>query len=320
MTDSPATIEMPCLPADDAEAFAVATASGINVAVYAWRDCPADAPVVLWGHANGFNAGCYRPFLRRLAAGARVFAYDARGHGASDKPRGDLKQDYAMLNFGEDLDAIARAVRARIGPDVPLHYASHSLGGLAAVLLEGRLDIHPFASLTLFEPPIYPPVGHPAHAQAEQSQPLFANWSARRQDRFADAEELRAVASRISTFRTFAPDMLQAYIDAVVAPDADGLLVLRCPREVESAIYGNNAAAGVFEAARGIATPARLFSADPATVDSGHLWTPETMRSVADVMANAEYRAFANGQHLMVQEFPDRAVAEVLDHIGSIQA
>ena len=91
--------------------------------------------------------------------------------------------------------------------------------------------------------------------------------------------------------------MLEAYVEAVAAPVSDGGLALRCPREVESAIYGNNAAAGVFEAARGVATPTRIFSADPQTVDQGHLWTPETMKSVAQVMANAEYRRFPRGQH-----------------------
>lgn len=312
------TIERPTLPANDAECLAVATDAGIKVAVYAWRDCPADAPALLWGHANGFSAGCYRPFLRRLAKHFRVFAYDARGHGASDKPLGDLAELYDMLRFGEDLASIVATVRARIGSDTPLHYASHSLGGLAAVLLEGRLDMHPFASLTLFEPPIYPPEGHPAHEQASQSQPLFVKWSARRQDRFADQADVRAAAERISTFRTFAPDMFDAYVEAVVEPDGNGGLKLRCPREVESSVYANNYRAGVFEAAEGIATPARIFSADPATVDSGHVWTPETMKSVAKRMANAEYRPFPNGQHLMVQEFPDRAVREIRDHIASL--
>lgn len=312
------TIERPSLPASDADAIAVKTDAGIAIAVYAWRDCPADAPVVLWGHANGFSAGCYRPFLRRLARHARVFAYDARGHGASDKPLGDLSVLYDMQRFGEDLAAIVAEVRQRIGPDAPLHYASHSLGGLAAVLLEGRLGVHPFSSLTLFEPPIYPPEGHPAHEQASQSQPLFVKWSARRQDRFANLDEVRAAAERISTFRTFAPDMLDAYVEAVTEPDDAGNLKLRCPREIESAVYGNNYRSGVFEAAQGIETPARIFSADPTTVDSGHVWTPETMKSVAQRMANAEYRPFPNGQHLMVQEFPDRAMEEVLDHIASL--
>lgn len=312
------SIERPSLPACDADAISVTTSTGISVAVYAWRDCPTDAPVVLWGHANGFNAGCYRPFLRRLAAYARVFAYDARGHGASDKPIGDLADLYDMQRFGEDLTAIVDAVRDRIPSGEPLHYASHSLGGLAALLLEGRLDCHPFASLTLFEPPVYPPQGHIAYEQAAQSQPLFVNWSARRQERFADREELRATANRISTFRSFDPEMLEAYVEAVAEPDENGGLRLRCPREVESAVYANNYRAGVFEATAGIQTPARVFSADPATVDAGHLWTPATMRSVADQMENAEYRAFEKGQHLMVQEFPCRAVTEIRDHIASL--
>ena len=320
MTQSDSSIVRPTLPAEEAEALAVETPNGTHVAVYAWREWPEGAPVVLWGHANGFNAGCYRPFLRTLAAHARVFAYDARGHGASGKPSGDLRNDYAMLRFGEDLSAIADTVRARIGPDAPLHYGSHSLGGIAAAMLEGRLDRHPFASLTLFEPPIYPPEGHEARPIADQSQPLFIKWSARRQDRFADRDELREVAARISTFRTFAPEMLEAYVDAVVEPDADGGLRLRCPRDIESAVYTNCPPAGVFEAITGIRTPARVYSADPETVDAGHLWTPSTMKSVAEAMADAEYRAFPRGQHLMVQEHPERAVAELLDHIAAVAA
>jgi len=313
------SVEQPDAPApallDDRATAFVADADGVAIQCYRWQRAPDDAPALLWGHANGFNAGCYAPFLDLLANRFKVFAFDARGHGGSDKPLSDLKVSYAMDRFGEDLAAVAAAVRRQLAPGVPLHYASHSLGGIAALLLEARVGQAPFASLTLFEPPIYPPEGHPAYERARISSPMFVNWASRRREYFADRDDLRDEALAISTFTRFAPEMLEAYVAAAAGPAPEGGLALFCPPIVESAIYAGAQPAGVFESTAAVRTPTWLFSSDPAGVDSGHVWTPPTIRDVAAGMPDATYKVMPGCRHLMVQEDPAGCAGQVIAHV-----
>ncbi|MDP6688053.1 MAG: alpha/beta hydrolase [Alphaproteobacteria bacterium] len=310
----------PTLPETFADAFTVPSTGGLDIAVYRVLNRPdggkEPAPALIWAHANGFNAGCYLPLLRRLSDHFHVFAYDARGHGASSRPLDDLERDYAMVRFAEDLSAIAARVRWMIGDGVPLHFASHSLGGLAAVLLEAELDEAPFDSLTLFEPPIYPPVGHVERAAALVHSPIFVRWAAGRQGRFPDREALRDEVQNIITYRRFSDEMMAAYLDAAVEPDEDSEsgLVLRCPGRIEAAIYDNCPDSGIFELTAKVATRTRLFATDQEVLPELHSWAPETMKSIAKNMVRAEARTMPGCLHLMVQENPDACAAAVIEH------
>ncbi len=310
----------PTLPETFADAFTVPSTGGMGIATYRLLEGPVGgrdtAPALIWAHANGFNAGCYLPLLRRLSAHFQVFAYDARGHGASSRPPDDLEHDYAMVRFAEDLSAIAARVRWMIGDGVPLHFASHSLGGLAAVLLEAELDEAPFDSLTLFEPPIYPPKGHVEWSGAVAHSSIFVRWAAKRQCRFPNREALRDEVQNIITYRRFSDEMMAAYLDAAVEPDADSGegLVLRCPGRIEAAIYGNCPDSGIFELTAKVATRTRLFATDQDVLPELHSWAPETMRLIARNMVRAEARTMPGCLHLMVQEDPAACAAAVIDH------
>jgi pimeloyl-ACP methyl ester carboxylesterase len=253
--------------------------------------------------------------LARLARRFRVFAFDARGQGASEKPDGEPSHEFAMDRLAEDLRYIVAAVRERIGPDCPLHYASHSMGGNAALLLEGRFGEAPFETLTLFEPPIHPPKGHAAYDPAWTSSPILAKWSSRRRDRFPDRETLRQEAQKIVTFGRFTPEMMDAYVAAAAYETDDDDLRLFCPGRVEAAFYTHCPPAGVFDAAGRVKTPTWMYSSDPAAVDAGHVWAPPVIRDVAATMDNAEYRIMPGCRHLMVQEDPEGCVAQVIAHI-----
>ncbi len=305
----------PTLPADFAEAFTVPTTGGLELRVYRLHKAPDEAaPALIFAHANGFNAGCYQPFLRRLSAQFRVFAYDARGHGNSSRPLDNLEHDYAMVRFAEDLSAIAARVRWMIGAEAELHFASHSLGGLGAVLMEAELDEAPFDSLTLFEPPIYPPDDHAERAAALVHAPIFIRWAVGRRNTFPDREALRQEMDNIITYRRFAPEMMEAYIDAAVEAGPDGGLVLRCPGVIESAIYGNCPYSGIFEQTAAVTTRARIYATDQSVLPDLHSWAPGTMASIAANMHRAEARTMPGCLHLMVQEDPDACAAAVADH------
>ena len=304
------------VPAEFAEAFSVATPSGLSVRAYAWRETPAAdaAPALLWGHANGFNAGCYVPFLSQLAEHFHVFAFDARGHGASDAPLEDLDRHYVMDHFATDLNAVADVVRTRLGDVRPLHFASHSLGGVAALLLDGRFGVRPFASMTMFEPPVYPPASHRFISRARKAAPLFVAWAARRQNRFADRAALKAEAEKIVTYANFTPRMMDAYIAAAAYDTGEGDIELYCHGLAESTVYRNNPPSGVFLSGAKARTRTLIFSSDPDLVDAGHVWAPPVLADLAQRMPNGEYRPMPGCGHLMVQENPDACVAAILEH------
>jgi len=304
----------PTLPATFADAFTVPSTGGLEISAYRLRDGPDNGPALIWAHANGFNAGCYQPLLNRLSGHFQVFAFDARGHGASAKPRGNIAHDYAMLRFAEDLRAVAVRVRQAIGVATPLHFASHSLGGLAAVLLEAELAEAPFDSLTLFEPPIYPPGDHPERAAALRHAPNFIRWAAGRRNHFPDLGTLRAEVEKIITYRRFDDDMLAAYLAAAVEPAPGGGLVLRCPGQIESAIYANCPDSGIFKQTAKVATRTRIYATDQTVLPELHSWAPGTMASIAANMPRAEARTMPGCLHLMAQEDPDACAAAIIDH------
>ena len=304
----------PTLPGTFAEALTVPSSGAIDIRAYRVRAAPFAGPALIWAHANGFNAGCYLPLLHRLAGQFQVYAYDARGHGASAKPRGNMDHDYAMLRFAEDLSAVTAHVLDRIGPAAPLHFASHSLGGLAAVLLEAELGEAPFDSLTLFEPPIYPPDGHRERAAALAHSPAFVRWAAGRRNDFPDHEALRAEVETIITYRRFADDMMAAYMTAAVEPGPGGGLTLRCPGAIEAAIYANCPDSGIFEQTARVATRTRIFATDQTVVPDLHSWAPGTMIAIAANMPRAEARTMPGCLHLMAQEDPDACATAIIDH------
>ncbi|MDT7833863.1 alpha/beta hydrolase [Aquabacterium sp. OR-4] len=93
---------------------------------------PATAPLrgqVLIVHGLGEHSGRYAHVARHLAGcGFDVMAYDHRGHGRSQGPRGVIPTADSLL---ADLGAVLAQVRAG-QPGVPLLLLGHSLGGLVA--------------------------------------------------------------------------------------------------------------------------------------------------------------------------------------------
>jgi len=308
-------MENPTLPPQFAEMFIVRSTKDVEVSAYRVVAAPIGAPALIFAHANGFNAGCYLPFLDRLSKNFQVFAYDARGHGGSGSPTDDIKNDYAMIRFAEDLSVLVKKVREIIDGDTSLHFSAHSVGGLAAILLEAELESAPFNTLTLFEPPIYPPDDHPERKAALAHAPNFIRWAARRRNYFPSRKVFSAEVQKINTFQRFAPEMLEAYLDAAVEPDTKNGLRLRCSGKIESAIYGNCPDSGIFELTAKVETHTRIYATDQSVLPNLHSWTPETMTSIAENMVDGEARTMTGCLHLMVQENPSACASAILDHI-----
>ena len=204
--------------ADADEIFTVATTDGAVLPVYGIAG-PAGAPVLLFGHANGLAAGSYGPWLRRLATRARIYAFDARGHGGSSWPAGPIEEVFAVDRMADDLAEVTRAVAARAGA-AAIAYAGHSLGGASALRLAAARRAPQWSACVIFEPPIFPPPGTRFHDEATAKQIRLVAGTERRREVWPSPEALAERLKGRGMFARFDPAMLAAHCRATLKPGA----------------------------------------------------------------------------------------------------
>lgn len=222
---------------------------GVGVAVHDLGG-PDGAPVALLVHANGFNAGAWRPFAGALAARRhRVVALDLRGHGEARTPEGI---DFAWRGFGDDVVAVLDA--ADVLPPGPVHGVGHSLGG-AALLAAAARRPGVLRSLWLYEPIAPPPDYFPGGGA---SNPM-ADAAARRRPAFESVEAAIANYSAKPPMSTFHPDSLRGYVEGGVEadpePGGEGGVRLRCRPEWEAAIFRMTGGSPGWDAAPSVDVP-----------------------------------------------------------------
>lgn len=98
------------------------SADGTRIAVHEYGD--AAAPVLICVHGYPDNAGLWEAVATELADKFHVVAYDVRGAGESDQPRG--RAAYRVERLQEDFVAVLTAV----SPDRPVHLLAHDWGSI----------------------------------------------------------------------------------------------------------------------------------------------------------------------------------------------
>lgn len=88
-----------------------------------WYESSGQGETVLLLHGLGSSALEWEPQVEALARHRRVIAFDARGHGRSDKPPGP----YSIALFRQDAARLLEALAA-----APAHVVGFSLGGMVA--------------------------------------------------------------------------------------------------------------------------------------------------------------------------------------------
>lgn len=111
----------------------LSTADGLKLHLSHHPAGTAALGVVVLVHGLGEHLGRYAHVIAHLNHwGWHVLAYDQRGHGRSEGPRGTLPTKYALL------DDLARVVdTARTAHRGPLVLLGHSMGGLVAARFAG---------------------------------------------------------------------------------------------------------------------------------------------------------------------------------------
>lgn len=86
---------------------------------------------VIVAHGLGEHSGRYEELAQDLTrAGLSTYALDHRGHGRSEGRRGHVRR---FANYVQDLEKFRRRATGAVGPDVPVFFLGHSLGGLILI-------------------------------------------------------------------------------------------------------------------------------------------------------------------------------------------
>jgi len=180
---------------------------------------------LLFLHATGFHAHLWMPYARRFAPSHRVLCLDQRGHGESDKPA----TGYRWEEFGRDIAGFLDALNLR---DVVA--VGHSMGGtsIAAAATAGTRRL---ARAVLLDPVLVPGAPYP---EPGWGNPLSAG-ARRRRAVWPSREAMFRTLREKHTFATWEEEFVRLYVDHGVADRPDGQVELRCPSEIESAIFAH---------------------------------------------------------------------------------
>lgn len=307
-------------PENLSESRLVASPAGRRIALYRLKG-PRHGPVLLWGHANGFAAGCYAKVLSALARHADVFAFDAAGHGGSDSAETDLPAFCAADALATDIEAVVRATKDWSG-QTKLRYAAHSLCGAAMLHLatshRARFDALDLAGLLLFEPPLFPPEGHALRQAADDSQvKRLARTSARRAEFPGGPEEFAAYLAQREMFADFPADVLLDHARATLKP-VDGTWRLACTPAMETEMFRTFKKVPLFLRLAEYRNPPPIgfVAGDIARAKRRGEWVTGIMDDAAARTPGATLAVLDGRSHMMVFEDFDRSLKLLADFCG----
>jgi pimeloyl-ACP methyl ester carboxylesterase len=270
---------------------------GVELAVLDWGG---DGPLALLHHATGFCGALWEPVALGLREQFRVVALDARGHGDSSKPEG--RDSYHWMHFARDLAALAEILIAEAGP-VALGLG-HSFGGTATLLAAvERPGL--FARIVLVDPVIFPSGAFQRDPERRARASGLAEGARRRRDVFLDRDAARARWQGRSTFASWDPRVLELYVAEGLTERPGGGVALKCPGEVEAAIFERGASVDPMQEARRLRVPALVLWAQRGDFPRAHF--EELVRRMPD----GRLRDAAAG-HLVPMEDPELVVRETL--------
>ena len=269
--------------------------SGVNLAMHDWGG--AGDPVLL-AHPTGFHGRVWAPVAERLvAAGRKVWSFDFRGHGDSDRsPDGQ----YRWEEFARDALAVTDHLELAGVPE--LLAVGHSKGG--ASLLWGAVHAPgTYPRIWSFEP-IIVPVQAPILAGADN--PLSAGARRRRDQWPSRAEALASYASK-PPLNSLSPDALAAYVEYGTRDRADGTVELKCRPEDEANMYMMGASLGLFPDLGRVAVPVLVACGETTTSI-----TPEFAAAIAEQLPSSTLEVWSGRGHFGPLEDPDQAVESML--------
>jgi pimeloyl-ACP methyl ester carboxylesterase len=188
-----------------------------------YLDWGGEGPPVVLLHATGFLGAIYRPIAQALTAIGRVYSYDQRGHGDSERPQNDI---YGWDITANDLEGFIMALGLR-----GVRGIGHSAGATAIGAVASRRP-ELIARAMLVEPVIFD-MNDPAMQRPSE----LRDRTLKRKRSFDSVEAMFENFEHKPPYKTWRPEILRDYCERGTYPAADGKRVLKCVPEVEAEIY-----------------------------------------------------------------------------------
>ena len=266
------------------------SAEGRSLRLHYLRWGNSDKPPCVLLHATGFLARLWQPIAQELSHDFAVLAYDARGHGDSDKPPNGYGWDLLALDLIAFLEALGLRDVLAVG---------HSSGG-AAIAYAATLRPHLIGRAVLIEPIIFPRQPEAAHRD-----PLAAAARKRRLLWPSRQKLLHSYRSR-PPFKSWRQDVLRLYVEHGTTLRQDGQAELKCSGEIEAQVYEGGYSVDISSALPQVRCPTLVLHgqhSDPMLVAAA--------QTVASRIPNASLAAIADATHFAPMERPEAVVAAI---------
>lgn len=248
-----------------------------------------DGPPAVLLHATGFLARLWQPIAETLSERYHVYAYDARGHGDSDKPAGGYGWDRLVGDLRGFLDALGLRHTLAIG---------HSMGG-ASVAYLAATEPEYVSSTVLVEPIIFPP-------QTNNRSNRLVAGATRRRMVWPSLEELIRTYRTRPTFANWTEDVLRLYAEHGTFQREDGQFELKCPGKLEAEFYRNSLRRDSWDLLPDVRCPTLVLRGQH---------TDDLLATVAERVAghipSARLVTIAGAGHLAPMERPESVSAEI---------
>jgi pimeloyl-ACP methyl ester carboxylesterase len=259
----------------------------------------ADAPLLHFTHANGFNAETYRALLTPLQGRFRITAADMRGHGFTTLPAVPGMQAGWRI-YGEDLARVTDGLRG----NRKVILAGHSMGAIASLMVAATYPDR-VRGLILVEPVLVPRFARELAAVMR----LLGRVPPRGTDLAAGAAKRRAIFPSFEmalsayrgrgAFKTWPEGVIADYLRGGLKSTGNGTeMELTCAPTWESMNF-QTAPAGIARLARQVRCPLTLIHAESGTARA------REVAIVARVKRDARIVRVPGTTHFLPMERPD---------------
>jgi pimeloyl-ACP methyl ester carboxylesterase len=254
-------------------------------------------PRLALSHGNGLAIDGYLPFWGRLRERYELILFDFRNHGRNPL---HIFAHHNWPQFIHDLERIFECVQQNLGFKQTAG-VFHSLSAVTAVMQTQRIGKR-WDPLVLFDPPFYPPDGHPIRELQRGNEDDIAARAARRSPSYNDPLELARQFQR--RFPRWQREAYELMARATLRYDSGARRwELACPREYEAHIFRSNRETSTWQRLRDMPVPVKLICADPA--DGG---PPALIGRALAAEAAVEYEPVAGTSHFLQIERPHECI------------
>jgi pimeloyl-ACP methyl ester carboxylesterase len=254
-------------------------------------------PRLALSHGNGLAIDGYYPFWRHLRERYELIVFDFRNHGQNPL---HTFEHHNWPQFIRDFERIFECIQQNFGTK-RITGVFHSLAAVTAVMHTQRIGKR-WDPLVLFDPPFYPPDGHPIRGLQRGNEDDIAARAERRTPSYGDPMELARQFQR--RFPQWQPEAYELMARATLRYDAtSGRWVLACPREYEAHVFRSNRETSTWRRMARMPVAVKLICADPAAGGPPAL----IGRALADE-AGVGYEAIPGTSHFLQIERPQECI------------